>query len=191
MGWRVSWYRADKNEPITIKHCNENGEKYCDFKINGECVSSNNGTDFWLDLKSNNEEFKKEIKCLVEHNDIDLYSITKKGFKMIILEYRKRIIEYMTQYLKEFEECDFTDEKKSWLGSELVLEFKSELLEWKSCYKERPEDEEYKYFNIKFCDDKSKFGISSSWKYKYAIFDMLEVYKYFDWENDTMVVYGG
>ena len=29
-----------------------------------------------------------------------------------------------------------------------------------------------------------------SWKYKYAIFDMIEVYKYFDWDNYTMVVYG-
>ena len=191
MGWRVNWYRADKDEPVKFKICNKNGHSDVDWEINGECISYSSGTEFWLDLKNNNEEFQKEIKCLLQDDDIDLYSITKKGFKMIILEYRKRIIDYMTQYLKEFEECDFTDEKKSWLGSELVLEFKSELQEWESCYKERTEDEEYKYFNIKFCDDKTKFGISSSWKYKYAIFDMLEIYKYFDWNNNTMVVYGG
>ena len=191
MGWRVSWYRADKDEPVKFTNYNKNGHYYVDWEINGECVSNNSGTEFWVDLKNNNEEFQKEIKCLLQNDDIDLYSITKKGFKMIILEYRKRIIDYMTQYLKEFEECDFTDEKKSWLGSELVLEFKSELREWESCYKERTEDEEYKYFNIKFCDDKTKFGISSSWKYKYAIFDMLEIYKYFDWNNNTMVVCGG
>ena len=45
--------------------------------------------------------------------------------------------------------------------------------------------------NIELDKPKDKFGISGSWKYKYAIFDMIEVYKYFDWDNYTMVVYGG
>lgn len=120
MGWRVSWYRADKDEPVKFTNCNKNGHYYVDWEINSECVSNNSGTEFWKDLKNNNEEFQKEIKCLLQDDDIDLYSITKKGFKMIILEYRKRIIDYMTQYLKEFEECDFTDENKSWLGSECI-----------------------------------------------------------------------
>lgn len=33
--------------------------------------------------------------------------------------------------------------------------------------------------------------LSGSWKYKYSIFDMIHVYKHFDWDNFTMVVYGG
>jgi hypothetical protein len=48
-----------------------------------------------------------------------------------------------------------------------------------------------KDFNINLAKDKDTFGISDSWMYKYAIFDMIEIYKYFDWENYLMVVYGG
>ena len=33
--------------------------------------------------------------------------------------------------------------------------------------------------------------ISGSWSYKNGIFDMMYIYKTFDWENYTMVVYGG
>ena len=33
--------------------------------------------------------------------------------------------------------------------------------------------------------------VSGSWKYKYAIFDMIFIYKTFDWESYLMVVYGG
>ena len=43
-------------------------------------------------------------------------------------------------------------------------------------------------FNIDLSDRKL---VSGSWIYKYAIFDMIFIYKTFDWENDLMVVYGG
>ena len=44
------------------------------------------------------------------------------------------------------------------------------------------------YFNIDLSDTKL---VSGSWMYTYAIFDMIFIYKTFDWENDLMVVYGG
>ena len=37
----------------------------------------------------------------------------------------------------------------------------------------------------------NKWKVSGSWSYKYGIFDLIHVYKIFDWENDIMVVYGG
>lgn len=93
MGWRVSWYKADKNEPIKfITEDYGDGETYTYPEVNGECVANNQGTEFWLKLKDD-EEFKKEIECLKEDDDCDYYSITKEGFKQIILAYRERIIE--------------------------------------------------------------------------------------------------
>lgn len=180
----MSWYSADKNAPLKIT-TEEDG--YESVEINGECVSNNNGTDFWIKLK-NDEDFKKEITCLKECPDIDYYSITKKGFQMIILEYRKHIINYMKEYLESFKKLDFNNNKDEWKGSDLILDYERELREWEYSYK--GDDDERHFFNIKF-NDKEKFGLSGSWLYKFAIFDMLEVYKYFDWENKIMVVYGG
>lgn len=45
------------------------------------------------------------------------------------------------------------------------------------------------YFCIDLTDNDEQ--ISGSWKYKYAIFDMINVFKRFDWNNYTMVVFGG
>ena len=117
MSWRVNWYRANKSEPLIITHeVGNNGDAWDDVEINGECICCNSGTEFWKNLKYNNEDFRKEIKCLYDHPD-----------------------------------CDY-------------------------------------YFNIDLSDRKL---VSGSWMYKYAIFDMIFIYKTFDWENDLMVVYGG
>ena len=93
MGWRVSWYKADKENPVVVEEIDEgDGVLYTTGKINGKAVMHNQGTDIWIELKCN-EDFKKEIKCLAENPDQDFYSITKEGFKMVILAYRDRIIE--------------------------------------------------------------------------------------------------
>ena len=65
-----------------------------------------------------------------------------------------------------------------------------ELHTWEWSYLNE-DDGDRRYENICLYKSKDEFGISSSWQYKYAIFDMIEVYKYFDWDNYTMVVYGG
>lgn len=57
MGWRVSWYKADKNEPLKIT-IDEDG--YEDIDINGEMVANNNGTEFWKELRCKNEIFKRK-----------------------------------------------------------------------------------------------------------------------------------
>ena len=54
MGWRVSWYKADKNEPLKIT-IDEDG--YENIDINGVMVANNNGTEFWQELKYKNEDF--------------------------------------------------------------------------------------------------------------------------------------
>ena len=182
MGWRVSFYKTDKNKPL--KMVNDDGYEYPE--INGECILNNQGTEFWIELKHSDEDFKKEIKCLYEDSDCDYYSITKEGFKQIILAYRKRIIEYQKEALENEERIQsINDWRRSTETPETLI--RGELLEWESSYVDS--DGETKYFCIDLTDNKSR--ISGSWKYKYAIFDMIYVYKHFDWENNLMVVFGG
>ena len=188
MGWRVSWYRANKEQPLLITHHKDDkwNNEWDEIDINGECLINNSGTEFWLDLK-NNEEFKKEIICIKEHSDIDYYSISKEGFKQIILAYRQRIIDYMKESIDLYEHPEEKESSKHWFTEDVVDLMKSELREWEYPYKD--EKGNNRYFCIDLSDNKNK--VSGSWKYKYGIFDMIAVYKNFDWENDLMVVYGG
>ena len=187
MSWRVNWYRANKSEPLKITHeVGNNGDAWDDVEINGECICCNSGTEFWRNLKYNNEDFRKEIKCLYDHPDCDYYSITKNGFKMIILEYRQRIIDYMKDSLDLYQHPEDKDKEKHMFTVDLVKEWEREIREWEHTY--LSDGGEKCYINIDLSDRKL---VSGSWMYKYAIFDMIFIYKTFDWENDLMVVYGG
>jgi hypothetical protein len=35
-----------------------------------------------------------------------------------------------------------------------------------------------------------KDNITTSWKYEYSIFELVYIYKKFDWENDLLIYYG-
>ena len=54
MGLRVSWYKADKENPVSIIH--DDDKDYDDIKINGEKILHDHGTDIWCDLSFNNED---------------------------------------------------------------------------------------------------------------------------------------
>ena len=189
MSWRVSFYEAEKNNPVTIETDNDNNYSYVS-EINGDCIAYDTATDLWCVLKDN-EDFQKEITCLCENDDCDYYSITKKGFKMIILEARTRIIEYMKAVLEldENPNLKLTGDIRYWRKPTLREYIEEDLKEWEASY--ISDNGNTSFFNIKLDLPKGKFGISSSWKYKYAIFDLIEIYKYFDWNNYTMVVWGG
>lgn len=192
MGWRVSWYRADKENPVTVELIEDewNGKTFETATINGEMIMNNQGTEMWSNLKLNNEDFKKEIKCLANDPDQDFYSITKEGFKMVILAYRDRIIENIKKQIEVHKNPELKESREYWwYDGNILREMEEELQLWEWSYPS--DDGDVRYENICLHKSKDEFGISSSWRYKYAIFDMIEVYKYFDWENYTMVVYGG
>ena len=192
MGWRVSWYKADKENPVTVELIEDewNGKTFETATINGEMIMNNQGTEMWSNLKLNNEDFKKEIKCLANDPDQDFYSITKEGFKMVILAYRDRIIENIKKQIEVHKNPELKESRGYWwYDGNILREMEEELQLWEWSYPS--DDGDVRYENICLHKSKDEFGISSSWRYKYAIFDMIEVYKYFDWENYTMVVYGG
>ena len=64
MSWRVNWYRANKNEPLIITNeIGKYGNEWNDVKINGECICCNSGTEFWRNLKYNNEDSLAFVVC--------------------------------------------------------------------------------------------------------------------------------
>ena len=176
MGWRIDFYKANKNEPLILTTEDDGSVS---AKVNGERILDDTATDVWYELKQQ-EEFRKEIVCLYEHPDKDFYSITKKGFEMIILAFRKKVINWMKLILK-------SENDGNHKGC-LMGEWEMELLRWESEW-ENPKQERLSYSEIDLSNNKWK--VSGSWSYKYGIFDLIHVYKIFDWENDMMVVYGG
>lgn len=48
-----------------------------------------------------------------------------------------------------------------------------------------------KYFGISPIDlDERRERITGDWSYEYAIFELVRLYKIFDWENDDLVLVG-
>ena len=48
-----------------------------------------------------------------------------------------------------------------------------------------------KYFGISPIDlDETRERITGDWLYEYAIFELVRVYKEFDWEHDALVLVG-
>ena len=81
MGWRVSWYQADKENPVIVEENDEgDGVLYSTGKINGKQVMNNQGTDIWIELKTNNEDFKKEIEDTLSNWPV----VTNKDDKTVV-----------------------------------------------------------------------------------------------------------
>jgi hypothetical protein len=187
MGWRVRWYKANKEKPVILT---KDDEGYDCITINGKEIMYDQGTDVWCDLSYNNDEFKKEIKCLCKDPDRDYFSITKEGFKMIILAYRDKVIDTLKKQIDVYKNPDLKNSPDYWgYDGNILCMVEDELRTWELYWLR--DDGGIGYENINLHKSKDEFGISGSWKYKYGIFDMIEVYKYFDWDNYTMVVYGG
>ncbi len=184
MGWRVSLYKADKETPIKIEY-NEDS-KYPNIEINGEEITYDTATDVWCYLKENSEEFNKEIVNLYENSDCDYYTISKEGFKMLVLEFRRRIINYLEKVMYVHDHSDEKDSYNYWNTETLEDYVKAELIYWKSEWDGYDGEKEYTELNFK-----NPFLVSGSWRYRNAIFDMVHIYKVFDWENYSMVVFGG
>ena len=96
MSWRVSFYKADKNEPLTreLDHEDEDGT-YENTYINGQEILNNEGTIFWTEKISREEKENPELfEQLWEDpsGDCDYYEVKRPGLKLFIEKYQQHII---------------------------------------------------------------------------------------------------
>ena len=110
---------------------------------------------------------------------------SKDDFKFVIEEYRKLIYNY-------FKECErrsymlmqahFHSKVETWGNfSEEVLNFENMTPEEAAKI-----DEIYRPYNLSEESD----TIVRSWDYEYEIFELVRLYKTFDWENRALLFYG-
>jgi len=122
--------------------------------------------------------------------DHDFHIVGKDFFEHLITHYSNNVRKYYDEMLKSFwnpETKDFNLDL-----SELTPEYKKSLylcvehcrsmaMEWGVATWWGKEDP----FNLEKGD-----SITTSWKYEYSIFELVRLYKSFDWENNLLIYYG-
>ena len=165
MGWRVNWYECPKDiNPIKLIQ-SDDGE-IVDFEILGKEILGNEGTSIWKIIR-NREDFNKEINCLLPSEDFDIYSISKEGLRLIILEYKKVITEHFEEIYQTKDQFD------------MEHYFRKKVFEWS------------RGWAIIENLEKDYFTVTRSSLFEYTIFNLVNLYKLFDWDNKQLVIYGG
>jgi len=206
MGWRISLYRlpkqtADKWKNITEEqyHTEEVWDKMCE-DLHSECIYYDTLTDIICkdrDKKLHSDFFINGINT----NESAYITISKEQFLNIIEEVRQRIIRWfdgrkvnndkLGDYWKNPTSL-YTKIGAPWTADSAMKENQKEwndkAFRWKVKFKDTESDTKYYYTNI---DLSSKWKVSGSWSYEYLIFDLIHIYKIFDWDNDVLLAIGG
>lgn len=98
-----------------------------------------------------------------EEEDCEFHIMTKEDLKELIRDYHEVICNMYERLAK---------------GEDDVQEFiNGKVREWRS-----------KFLNPYYLDEEHTSGeIVKSWKYEYSIFNLVYIYRTFDWENDYLI----
>ena len=122
------------------------------------------------------EELKKR------YSDDAFALLTKDDFKAVIEEYRQKIVDWFESLLNP---------DKSPITFNNLSKEERKNLEWEYEIKDKLDSWSGKYCGILPIDlDESRERITGDWSYEYAIFELVRLYKIFDWENDDLVLVG-
>ena len=125
----------------------------------------------------------------VQSNYGDFWITDKEYLRHIIEHYKGKVIKFYNRLL----DCPATDRKYEKQGllrlneNELNNVEKDKLKEWFDHIRDM-RLEWTQGFAFDLSEDTQV--ITSSWKYEYSIFELVRIYKTFDWENNHLVYYG-
>lgn len=204
MGYRHYLYAVPKKQVAEIQACKTNGdlikvaERYC-CKIDKDCCDDGSywfapyevGKEIYELGKYSEIGFKLESErpslftseeLKERYSDYGFALLTKNDFKAVIEAYRQKIIDWLKNLLDPEDDTIVTSKLSKEEKKNLLLEqaTKDKLDSWSG-----------KYFGISPINlDEDKERITDDWSYEYAIFELVRVYKSFDWENDDLVLIG-
>ena len=169
MSWRVSFYRANKEQPLIIKQTDE--DDYEDVDINGEEIINNEGTQVWQDMSEeerNNHDLFVDLRP--DDEDWDIFLVTKKGLELFIRKYEKENAE-MFKNLMNPSDAEWEQVKEGY--------FRRKFFEWSQ------------HFAVERDLDKIEFKVTNSSYWEYTVFNLIHLYKSFDFEKYALVLWGG
>lgn len=107
--------------------------------------------------------FKNKLIDNMFNDENDFYIITREGFETIIEDYRKKIVHYYKNLPSE--------------ENSLVSHVKEILDEWENPFNLKP-------YSL------SGEEMVTSWKYEYAIFELVRIYRSIDWDKQYVTITG-
>lgn len=116
------------------------------------------------------------------YTDYGFVLLTKDDFKSIIAFYQQKIVNWFQSLLNPEDSIKFSENftKEQYLFDRLKFEVQNKIDIWSGKY----------CGNTPINLDDEVEQINNSWLYEYAIFELVRLYKIFDWENDDLVLAG-
>lgn len=204
MGYRHYLYAIPKKQVTEIQSCKTN-EDWCNFaenygyEVDRNCFDDGSGwfspykigtelyelgkySEIAFKLESERPSLFTSEELKARYSDYGFALLTKDDFKAIIEAYRQKIVEWFESLLNP---------DKSQITSDKLSKEERKHLEWEHEIKGKLEKWSGKYFDILPIDlDENRERITGDWSYEYAIFELVRLYKIFDWENDDLVLVG-
>ena len=183
----------------------EEDENYlgmCVFDFGEELYEFGKYTDFDPPKKSLKTFFKnKELnRYFTEEHDFNI--VTKDFLEYIIESYKKKISDYYNNMMNPFfgtknrERCEFLNSIKTDYKhpeNDVTFDFtKITQKEQNALFKiiEHVRTMRTEWTCLTPYDLEDGNNITSSWKYEYGIFELVRIYKTFDWKRNVMIYYG-
>lgn len=152
------------------------------YKVGKELYELGKHSEIGFKLESERPSVFTSDELKEEYSDYGFALLTKDDFKSVIEFYRQKIVDWFQSLLNP-DESQVTAPKLS--------KEERKHLEWKYEIENKLDSWSGKYFGISPIDlNDDKERITGDWSYEYAIFELVRVYKIFDWENNELVLVG-
>lgn len=162
--------------------CDDGSGWFSPYKIGTELYELGKYSEIAFKLESERPSLFTSDKLKERYSDYGFVLLTKDDFKAVIEAYRQKIVDWFENLLNP---------DKSQIISDKLSKEERKHLEWEHEIKGKLEKWSGKYFDILPIDlDENRGRITDSWSYEYAIFELIRLYKVFDWENNELVLVG-
>lgn len=190
----------NKIKKFTLQELYEyKGEKWSDDFSEGYVGVYNIAYESQYELGKDVDQFpKKYFKSVFKNKETQKHFTQEHDFYVVEKEFVKALIEYYTEKIKTYYEqmlSPFIKEDKKVAGFmvdkeipitpeeisgvyELISHIRSMGMEWGVGWYGVP-------YNLKENGD-----MITSWKYEYSIFNLVILYRTFDWKRNVMIYYG-
>lgn len=199
MGYRHYLYAIPKKQIAEIQACKTNSDlidfaKRYGYNVDYDATDSGEG---WIpphdigtelyELGKHSEighELESEKLCVFTseelknmYDDYGFALLSKDDFIAIIESYRQNIVSYFQNLLEP--------QKYPIIPSKSTIEE-----QWKYYIEDKLERWQGKWGSTPLNLEENTDRITNSWLYEYSIFELVRLYKTFDWENDNLVLMG-
>jgi hypothetical protein len=162
--------------------------------------------DFEPPKKSMRQFFKKK-EMAERYNDDELFIVTPEFLEYIIGTYKKSIQDYYNKMVMPFfnkrddnsnreEQSTFLDSVKTvymYPDNKYSFDFTKITDEEQSALYDiikHVRDMRIEWTSLRPFDLTTGDEVTTSWKYEYSIFELVRIYKSFDWKKNVMIYYG-